>query len=597
MAASSVDMFKAFKSLRSSLDYPEAIGKMTGRSYDHDKAAAILIYLTVSKLGRTDASNIVLASWALLEGYNTDNLRIDRGHLGRRRNKLKADIDLNGNPSNFDKKEEALYSRISDFYGSEFKDEGRIDAVLNAALESEYYDNEAKRVIIPKLFRESQLPVSESTNEDIPLTPESSESSQSSDEEGSSPEVSAPLVPDTRLLSEDTEPPQPPKSKKWLIPAFAGLAVLLAVILLIAHGKRTNASSVTPTSESISYNLSYADGDDEGEHWGDSNGGRQVYTNSEVNSGALGDSIVFNSIADGEFGDERNFVGAALVGDQESVWYGNQIEVKDGETYVICIYLHNDNPDGLKAIAEDARASFFMPYTVGKLNTIIGYIDSSNAEPSRYMDAVTLQSSEDVYLTYIAGSARYCNNGMGDIPLSDDIIMHGVPVGYDRFDGKVPGGYGYDGIVTIQVNARTSVTTKLSTQARLKGTSQWSEAVYANNGDEIEFQIEYENMTAESAKNVMIRDILPDNMEYIKGSTVLYNYTYQNGLKVDQDTLTTTGINIGNYGARGNAYVRFSAKVVNENLANGANQLVNWSSATVNGEVVSIDDSTVMVTK
>ena len=93
----------------------------------------------------------------------------------------------------------------------------------------------------------------------------------------------------------------------------------------------------------------------------------------------------------------------------------------------------------------------------------------------------------------------------------------------------------------------------------------------------------------------MIRDILPDNMEYVAGSTVLYNSNYQDGVKVTDDTVTTSGINIGSYNARGNAYVRFTAKVTNKNLVCGYNQLVNWANATVNSAVAGKDDASVMV--
>lgn len=60
--------------------------------------------------------------------------------------------------------------------------------------------------------------------------------------------------------------------------------------------------------------------------------------------------------------------------------------------------------------------------------------------------------------------------------------------------------------------------------------------------------------------------------------------------------MTTSGINIGSYNAKGNAYVRFTGKVVDKTLACGKNQLVNWASSTVDG-AVSKDDASVMVTK
>ena len=138
------------------------------------------------------------------------------------------------------------------------------------------------------------------------------------------------------------------------------------------------------------------------------------------------------------------------------------------------------------------------------------------------------------------------------------------------------------------------MTAKLSKTVRIKGQKGWNESVEAKIGDEVEFQIEYVNLTSAQVDNVMIRDILPKNLEYVKDSTVLYNSNYQSGTKVVENTLTTTGINIGSYGVNGNAYVRFTAKVVNNSLACGNNQLVNWASSTVNSKVAK-DDASVFV--
>lgn len=329
--------------------------------------------------------------------------------------------------------------------------------------------------------------------------------------------------------------------------------------------------------------------------WGDSNGGRTVYTLDQINAGDLGTGITFNSITNGKIGDERNFVGAKLTNSNATVYNANEIAVKDGETYTIRLYVHNNSPLGMNGIATGVKANFSLPTTVAKTQTIIGYLNAANSNPTRIWDEVKLTSNEDFYLEFVSGSAKYTNT-QGTFSLSDDVITSGATLGFKTMDGKIPGCYEYDGQVTIQVKVHSSVTTKLSKTVRIKGSGEkFAEKVDAKVGDEVEFQIEYENLTADTAYNVMIRDILPDNMEYVAGSTYLYNYSYQNGLHVDQNTIATTGLNIGNYGARGNAYVRFTAKVTNENLVCGYNQLVNWANATVNAKVTGKDDASVMV--
>ena len=328
--------------------------------------------------------------------------------------------------------------------------------------------------------------------------------------------------------------------------------------------------------------------------WGDSAGGRTVYTLDEINAGKLGDTITFNSITNGKIGDERNFVGAKLSTDTSNVWKANEISVKDGDIVTIRLYVHNNSPKGEKKIAEGVSANFSLPTTVAKSHTVIGYLNSSNATPNRYWDEVKLTSSDDFYMEYVEGSAKYTNSKMGTVALSNNIINSAVTLGYEKLDGKIPGCYQYDGQVTIQVKIHKSVTAKLAKTVRIKGAKGWNESVEAKIGDEVEFQIEYVNLTSEKVDNVMIRDVLPTNLEYVKDSTVLYNSNYQNGTKVVENTLTTSGINIGSYGVKGNAYVRFTAKVVNKSLACGNNQLVNWASSTVNSKVTK-DDASVMV--
>ncbi len=330
--------------------------------------------------------------------------------------------------------------------------------------------------------------------------------------------------------------------------------------------------------------------------WGDSNNGRPSYTIAEINSGKIDDIITFNSISDGKIGDEKNFVGAKVAGASVDTWNANTIEVKDGETYTIRLYVHNNNPLGTKAIAEGVKATFSIPTTVSDSQTIVGYLDSSNATPTRYWDEVTLKASENIYLEYVDGSAKYTNDKMGTVALPNEVVTSGATLGYEALDGKIPGCYGYDGVVTIDVKVHKSVASKLSKTVRIKGTKTWSESVDAKVGDEVEYQIEYVNLLSDTVNNVMIRDILPTNVEYVNDSTYLYNANYQSGVLLSDNTVTTSGINIGSYSAKGNAYVRFTGKVVDKTLACGSNQLVNWASSTVNGAVTK-DDASVMVDK
>ena len=348
--------------------------------------------------------------------------------------------------------------------------------------------------------------------------------------------------------------------------------------------------------------------------WGDNIGGRDTYSLQKVNEGALGDTIAFNSISiqdsdytwykettgedlpSGTITEEANYVGARMVGENQgvqNVWNGNTIKALDGEFYYIRLYAHNNNPGGYDAVAEGTKVAFDIPQETATSIRVNGYISSSNAYPSEYVDYVDFMAEQPFHLEYIYGSALLENNGIGangGVTLSDDIVASessGVLIGYDELDGKVPGGYEYANYVTVMVKVVYHYSFTLDTQVRSVGSEDdsWQKESAAEIGDTVELQIIYENTDDFTQKDVIVRSVLPENLEYVAGTTMLYNTNHPDGLLLDTDAVVDNGINIGAYTAGSNAYVRFTARVVNKNLAWGSNTLVNWGRASV-GETV-----------
>lgn len=340
--------------------------------------------------------------------------------------------------------------------------------------------------------------------------------------------------------------------------------------------------------------------------WGDNSGGRASYTINQINNGVLGDKITFNSISNNpNIGDEKNFVGirekTGTNAGANNTWY-DSMKVEAGKTYLVRMYVHNNSPKGYEAVAKNVVATFNVPTTVGKSIEVNGFIDSSNASPSRYWDNAFFTANQDFYMSYVSGSALFENNGVGangGVRLSDNIVTNsGTKLGYDSLNGEMPGCFQYAGYVTIEVKANfveteTNTGFLVEKTVRMDGTKEWTESVTAKVGDIVNYQIHYRNLGTESSVNVMVKDVLPNNMEYVKGSTVLYNATNPNGIARD-DTITTTGVNIGGYAVNGDGYVRFSAKVVDKNLACGANVLTNWGQVGVNGGNNTKQDSAVV---
>lgn len=352
--------------------------------------------------------------------------------------------------------------------------------------------------------------------------------------------------------------------------------------------------------------------------WGDNGGGRPSYTLDEINEDILKDTIIFNTISDSVNGNEKNFVSAREydglnLNGEDHVWYTQEIEVKDWQEYTIRAYIHNNNLH-TENVAENVRVLFRIPTDSDTHIPVYGFITSDNAEPSKYWDGVMFKSNANFHLEYVYGSARLYNNGVGagaeGLQLNDDIVTteDGQQIGYYDYridpddpailDGTIPGGYQYASYVTIRVRAVFDTDFRVSQHIRLKGDTEWHNYVDAEVGDEVEIQFEYQNIDRRNNihENVVVRSVLPEALEYVPGSTILYNGTYPEGASCAQDTLVTTGVNIGGYSVGANAYIRFTVRVTDTNLKVGSNTLVNWTRGTVN-EIVLQDYASVIVNK
>ena len=338
--------------------------------------------------------------------------------------------------------------------------------------------------------------------------------------------------------------------------------------------------------------------------WGDSDGGRSSYTTDEVNNGALGETITFNSISDNPAlgGDEKNFVGARRVDSDSAVWNANTIAAEDGERYYIRMYVHNDNPGGKNAVAKDTAVRFDVAKGSGTEVEVQGVITSSNASPAEYYDGVRFTSDTAFHLEYVPGSAFIENNGIAagsGMGLSDEIVEteNGVLVGYDTLDGNLPGGYPYVAYVGIEVRVVYDYSYIAETQVRLASDDDaaWQKEVTAEIGDEVELQIVYQNLETAVVSDVMLKSVIPDGLEYVDGTMMLYNSAHPEGFAVDDGTvLFSDGINIGSYDSNSNTYLRFRAKVVDDSLSFGENTLVNWGQIGI-GSTVKQDSASVVV--
>ena len=318
------------------------------------------------------------------------------------------------------------------------------------------------------------------------------------------------------------------------------------------------------------------------------------------------DYITFNSITNNPVigGDEKDFVGIREVGSNAK--WTNNMKVQNGKEYYVRMYVHNNAASNLNLVAENVVAKLNVPTTTAKNVTVQGQISASHAKPNTVWDEATFSSDNDFNLAYVAGSALFENNGMGTTKLPDSIVNNtGATLGYSKLDGKIPGCFQYAGYVTVKVKAqvnqpqeKTDIDLAKTVRNKTNGEKTWTETVSAKGGDTVQFQIHAKNTGSAGIQNLVIRDILPKGLNYVAGSTKLYNTSNPKGLKVSDNIIQNSGINIGTYQANGDAYVRFDATVAAEKdlPVCGENTLTNIAQAS-DQKIVKNDTASVRITK
>ncbi len=319
--------------------------------------------------------------------------------------------------------------------------------------------------------------------------------------------------------------------------------------------------------------------------WFDSGGGRPGYTIDEVNSGILGETVTLNSITDGKIGHEFNFVGAAdgTTLREKNVWNANSIEAEDGYAYKVRLYFENS---ALTIPAEGVAARFNICDTVWAAETngadsdenaessgrymaaVHGYLMGTNTTPEIIGDSVIFVSEHPFHLEYMRGSASLENLGIGTgrgYSLSDDIVNSWIAIGYDELDGVIPAGYEYDGqcvITVVPVFDNNPVSKYDTLLVRKAGTRSWGKTAEVKEGDVIELQFHFKSYESIMWNNIYVYSVLPSEISYVSGSTMVFDAHNPAGLNVKTDgVIASDGLHISDERPVNEAYIRFKAVV------------------------------------
>ena len=281
----------------------------------------------------------------------------------------------------------------------------------------------------------------------------------------------------------------------------------------------------------------------------------------------------FNSITDNPgVGDERNFVQVREIGQE---YYQDEVTLEAGKTYEVYIYYHN-NADAHEVgktaigIADGAAVKSTFPATVkaGEKAVVNATIFASDTDPLSVWDGAYLIPSQDLYLRYVPGTATIHNGGAlnGQSIGPDYLFGDGALLGYNQFSGILPGCNEYAGYITYQFFADAP---GFDISKSVVGDS-----TTVKKGDIVTFKVRYENTGTMDQTNVVIKDTLPDTLQYVTGSAKLYNNNNPDGIVTSDDIITENGMNIGDYaGSTGWAEVTYQV-MVKDNV-NCADEITN----------------------
>lgn len=320
------------------------------------------------------------------------------------------------------------------------------------------------------------------------------------------------------------------------------------------------------------------------------------------------DHITFNSITNNpNVGDERNFVVVKDAANQNSGGWQDDINVQPGKEYLVRIYAHNNAASSLNLTAVNTKVSASVPTTTGKRVPISGFVSADNASPQQVWDDISLNSTQDFNVAYVAGSARIYNNGYAaggnGQALPDSIVTAaGAPIGYNGPNGRVPGCFQYANYITFKVKPQFAPAPNysISKEVRVKGTTPWTKNVTAQAGQEVEWRMQFQNTGDTQLNNIAVVDRTPAHTTSVAKSVQIYDANRPDGYTFGDEAIqgNLINLNIGNYGAKSNAWIYFNSKIDSEDkLPCGETSLVNNVYATPSGQPTVTDNATVKVNK
>ena len=267
------------------------------------------------------------------------------------------------------------------------------------------------------------------------------------------------------------------------------------------------------------------------------------------------DHVTFNSITNNpSIGDERNFVRVKKVGTSDK--YSDSVDLEVGATYEVGIWFHNNASSSLndsgKGIATNVRLFVDQPNEVkkGQAGQIKGTIHSAEGDPQDVWDTAYVHTTSTVLLRYVANSATIHNNGSANGTVLDSSAMFGDDGVYLAYStnhwGVVPGCNEYAGYVTYRFVVDQPAM-KISKTVSEENQQNYVEKITVKPGDVLDFKVSYENTGTINQLSIKGHDVMPEGLNYVKGSSYFTASFNEEGGFVSDKLFEDGGINLGDF--------------------------------------------------
>jgi len=253
--------------------------------------------------------------------------------------------------------------------------------------------------------------------------------------------------------------------------------------------------------------------------------------------------------------------------DTKGTTWGFPVAADAGDVITFYTYYHN-GVNG--SIANNTTMKVNLPSgqsTTQNVTASLWADNALNATPANPISQslpVNLSSSQS--LQYISGSAKWFPNQASSLTAAptafpsgqtgDQLFTSGINL------GDINGCWEFSGAIIWQakVGNTSSVLTPELTISKMvrnqtQGQSAYANSVNANPNDQLNFQIQIQNISNTALSNVIVRDVLPSQINFVSGST-------QNNGTFVSDGITSGNINIGSIAQGATANITFNAAVI-----------------------------------